>query len=308
MAQNSSTILMVRPANFQYNAQTAASNDYQNDVKHLTQEEIKIKAQKEHDNFVSMLREKGVNVEVVEDTESPVTPDAVFPNNWISMHTTGEIYLYPMKNENRAAERRKDIVQMLEQKFVVNSITDMSHFEKEGLALEGTGSIVFDHINQTAYACISPRTDKEIFEFYCKKIGYQPVIFHAYDHREKLIYHTNVVMCVGDGFVVIGLCAITDKTEREMLLNTFKESKLEVIDISSSQLNENFAGNMLQVCNDKGEKFLVMSHRAYESLDQSQKDRIYAHTDVIAPPVYLIEEIGGGSARCMMAEVFLEKR
>ncbi len=302
--QNTSHILMVRPANFQYNIQTAASNDYQRDLKHLTSEEIRRKAQAEHDGFVAMLRAQGVDVIVIEDTDSPIKPDAIFPNNWISMHEDGKVYLYPMKNENRALERRRDIIELLEEKFKIEEVVDLSHFEKEDRALEGTGSIVFDHKCKVAYACLSPRTDHEIFEFYCKKIGYRPVVFSAYDQNDKLIYHTNVVMCVGDGFVVIGLCTVKDEREKQMLITTFKESDLEIIDLTSEQLNQNFAGNMLQVMNDKGEKILVMSERAFLSLNKDQVGRIQKHSEILAVPVYLIEDIGGGSARCMMAEVF----
>jgi hypothetical protein len=304
MNQTTNHILMVRPSNFQFNAQTAASNEYQNDIKHLTPEEIKRKAQAEHDHFVVMLREKGIRVLVIEDTETPVKPDAIFPNNWISMHQTGHVFLYPMKNQNRAIERREDIVAQIQAAYEVIHVTDMSHFEKEDKALEGTGSIVFDHINKLAYACISPRTEPDVLDFFCKKIGYRPIKFYAYDHLDKLIYHTNVVMCIGEGFVVIALCAIKDEKEKHDLITTFNESKLEIIDLDFNQLNQNFAGNMLQVSNDQGEKYLVMSERAYKSLRKDQLTQIYRHTDIIAPPVYLIEEIGGGSARCMMAEIF----
>lgn len=299
---------MVRPAKFQYNIETAASNDYQKNITSITQEEINAKAQAEHDLFVQTLRDKGVQVIVVQDTDEPVKPDAIFPNNWISMHADGKLVLYPMKNENRSRERRADIVQLIQDKFKVSEILDWSKYEKEDIALEGTGSIVFDHNSRVAYACLSPRTDKVLFEKFCATIQYTPVVFHAYDHGGKLIYHTNVVMCVGEGFVVIGLCSVTDEAERTMLLKQFKESKLEVVDLTFEQLNQNFAGNMLQVHNKAGEKFLVMSERAYKSLRQDQIDQLKKHTQLLPIPVYMIEDIGGGSARCMMAEVYCEPR
>lgn len=224
------------------------------------------------------------------------------------MHADGRLVLYPMKNENRARERRADIVQMIRDCFEVKDVLDWSFYEKEGLALEGTGSIVFDHIHRVAYACLSPRTDKNLFENFCKVIGYKPVVFYAYDHGGKLIYHTNVVMCVGEGFVVIGMCSVKDEKEKQMLLDQFKESNLEVIDLTFTQLNENFAGNMLQVHNKQGEKYLVMSERAFKSLRPDQIDILQKHTKLLPIPVYMIEDIGGGSARCMMAEIFCKAK
>lgn len=299
---------MVRPAKFQYNIETAASNDYQKNITSITPQYINAQAQAEHDRFVQTLRDHGVDVLVVQDTEDPVKPDAIFPNNWISMHADGRLVLYPMKNENRARERRADIVQMIRDCFEVKDVLDWSFYEKEGLALEGTGSIVFDHIHRVAYACLSPRTDKNLFENFCKVIGYKPVVFYAYDHGGKLIYHTNVVMCVGEGFVVIGMCSVKDEKEKQMLLDQFKESNLEVIDLTFTQLNENFAGNMLQVHNKQGEKYLVMSERAFKSLRPDQIDILQKHTKLLPIPVYMIEDIGGGSARCMMAEIFCKAK
>ena len=306
--QNTSTILMIRPANFQYNVETAASNDYQKNITTISQNEINEMAQIEHDVFVQRLQENGIEVILARDTETPIKPDAIFPNNWISMHEDGRIFLFPMKNTNRSFERRSDIVDLIKSKFVVSEVIDMSHYEQEDIALEGTGSIVFDHVHQIAYACISPRTDQVLFEKYCAMINYKPVVFYAYDHQGKLIYHTNVVMCVGDGFVVISMNAISDTHEKEMLLQQFKESNLTCIDLTSEQLNFNFAGNMLEVKNKEGKKFLVMSERAFKSLTTHQKETLENFTNILPVPIYMIEDIGGGSARCMMAEIFCKKK
>lgn len=302
--QNTSSILMVRPANFQYNIETAASNDYQKNITTISQEEINRIAQQEHDDFVFTLRQHGIEVIVVQDTEDPIKPDAIFPNNWISMHADGRVFLYPMKNTNRSLERRPDIVDLIKEKFVVKEVVDLSSYENQEIALEGTGSIVFDHVAKVAYACISPRTDRALFEKYCAMIQYKPVVFYAYDQNEKLIYHTNVVMCVGEGFVVIGMCSVTDESERKMLLDQFAASNLTLIDLSSDQLNNNFAGNMLQLKNKDGEKFLIMSERAYKSLAPMQISTLEQYTKILPMPIYMIEDIGGGSARCMMAEIF----
>lgn len=295
---------MVRPANFQYNIETAASNDYQKNITTVTQDEINRLAQQEHDDFVFTLKQYGINVEVVQDTPDPIKPDAIFPNNWISMHEDGRIFLYPMKNTNRSFERRMDIVELIQQKYQVKEVIDLSNYESQDIALEGTGSMVFDHNAKVAYACISPRTDRTLFEKYCDMIGYTPVVFYAYDHNQKLIYHTNVVMCVGEGFVVIGMCSVTDEGERKMLLDKFAATGLTVIDLTSDQLNANFAGNMLQLKNKDGEKFLVMSERAYKSLTPPQVQTLEQFTKILPVPIYMIEDIGGGSARCMMAEIF----
>lgn len=297
---------MVRPASFQYNEQTAISNDYQKKPQNLTKKAVIARAQREFDEMVEILRDNGIDVLVVEDTKKPEKPDAVFPNNWISMHETGDIYLYPMKTPNRSAERRSEIIDQLKKRFIIHNVHDLSRYEKENRALEGTGSIIFDHIHKKAYACLSPRTDKEIFETHCINIGYKPICFHAYKRNGAAQYHTNVVMCIGEGFCVICLDSITDTSEQNRVKNELCESGLDIIEISRAQLEEHFAGNMLQVRGDT--KLLVMSEHALKSLEDEQIERIEKHTNIIAVPIYLIEEIGGGSARCMMAEIFMEAR
>lgn len=298
---------MVSPSSFQFNAETAASNDFQNNIESLSAHEIQKKAKEEHQTMVNELKEKGIDVIVIEDTPSPAKPDAIFPNNWLMMHQDGRIIIFPMKNANRQLEKRSDIVELLQKKYSVKSVLDLSHYEAEDKALEGTGSIVFDHKAKIAYACISPRTEKDVLDDLCKQIGYRAHTFNAYSEKDTLIYHTNVVMCVGEGFVVIGLNTIKDKDERAAIIKQFEDSNLDIIDLNDEQLNHHFAGNMLQVKNKENIPFLVMSKRAFHSLNASQITQIEKHTQILPVSIDLIEQIGGGSARCMMAENFLEK-
>jgi hypothetical protein len=307
MKQLSSCVLMVSPSSFQFNAETAASNDFQNNIDSLSALEIQKKAKEEHQTMVNELKEKGIDVIVIEDTPSPAKPDAIFPNNWLMMHQDGRIIIFPMKNTNRQLEKRSDIVELLHKNYSVKSVLDLSHYEAEDKALEGTGSIVFDHKAKIAYACISPRTEKDVLDDLCKQIGYKAHTFNAYSEKDTLIYHTNVVMCVGDGFVVIGLNTIKDKDERAAIIKQFEDSKLEIIDLNDEQLNHHFAGNMLQVKNKENIPFLVMSKRAFQSLNASQIAQIEKYTQILPVSIDLVEQIGGGSARCMMAENFLEK-
>jgi hypothetical protein len=298
---------MVSPSSFQFNAETAASNDFQNNIESLSALEIQKKAKEEHQTMVNELKDKGIDVIVIEDTPSPAKPDAIFPNNWLMMHQDGRIIIFPMKNTNRQLEKRSDIVELLQKNYSVKNVLDLSHYEAEDKALEGTGSIVFDHKAKIAYASISPRTDKYILDDLCQQIGYKAHTFNAYSEKNTLIYHTNVVMCVGDGFVVIGLNTIKDKDERTAIMKQFEASNLEVIDLNDEQLNHHFAGNMLQVKNKENVPFLVMSKRAFHSLNASQIAQIEKYTQILPVSIDLIEQIGGGSARCMMAENFLEK-
>lgn len=298
---------MIRPASFQYNEQTAASNDYQNKPT-LSKEETIAKAQEEFDAMVDLLEENGVNILVIDDTATPEKPDAIFPNNWISMHQNGEIFLYPMRTPNRSAERRTEIIEELEQYFEVVSVNDWSHYEGKNLALEGTGSIIFDHLHHKAYACLSPRTNEKLFLKFCENMRYEPIVFRAYKRNGAEQYHTNVVMCVGEGFVVICSDSITDKGEKREVLSSLKNDGLEIVDISMEQLEEHFAGNMLNVMNNDDQLLLVMSARARKSLKQEQIDIIEKYATIVAPEINFIEEVGGGSARCMMAEIFLPEQ
>ncbi len=308
MRQSTSSILMVRPASFQFNHETAQSNEFQNNIEGYTKEEVLRTAQSEFDTMVTELSVEKIYVMVVEDTLKPEKPDAIFPNNWISMNQDSTITIFPMKNLNRQLEKRDDIVELIQAKYKVTKILDLSEYEKKDEALEGTGSIVFDHLNRTAYACLSPRTDLNLFNNYCAQIGYEPISFHSYDNNNSLIYHTNVVMCIGSGYVLIGLDTVKDSAEREMLKAKFKATNLEIIYLTNEQLLKNFAGNMLQLENIDNELFLVMSRRAFNALSESQKIQIEKYASILPVSIDLIETIGGGSARCMIAEIFLEKK
>ena len=309
MKQTTNTILMVRPSGFRKNEQTAVNNFYQEDIA-LENARINEKAQQEFDDFVKKLKEHGIEVIVVADDKSTDTPDSVFPNNWISFHANGTIAIYPMFAENRRLERREDVLEEIESKgFIINEIMDYTAAEDEGFFLEGTGSMVLDRTHKKAYCALSPRANEELFIEFCEDFEYTPVIFAAYQtvgNKRELIYHTNVMMCVADAFVIVCLSAIDDKKERKSLLKHFKEDGKKVIDISETQLTQ-FAGNMLQVENDKGTSFLVMSESALLSLTTFQKKQINQYCTILSSSLETIETCGGGSARCMMAEIFLPK-
>lgn len=299
MSQNTHHIMMIRPVRFTFNEQTAESNAFQqtNAKANNTQE----KALQEFDDFVDVLRKNNVQVWVVDDTEEPHTPDSIFPNNWISMHEDSRIALYPMQAENRRQERRADIVHHLSEVFTIHDIEDYTLSEQQGKYLEGTGSMVLDRVNKICYACISPRTHIELLNQFCSDFGYQLVDFTARDSNGKLIYHTNVVMCVGEQFLVVCMECIPDLTEREKIRHSTSKP---IIEISMDQLNH-FAGNMLEVVNEKGEHLLVMSEQAHKSLSPQQVSELEKYARIVSAPLYTIESNGGGSARCMMAEIFL---
>lgn len=305
--QTTDTVLMIEPAAFGFNAETAQNNYFQINSENA---ETQTKALQEFNNFVGKLRSKGINVITVKDTLKPHTPDSIFPNNWISMHSDGTIVLYPMCAVNRRWERRNDILEILQKDFKVNEIVDLSTSENEGKFLEGTGSMIFDHDNKLAYGSVSLRLDEKLFREFCEKFGFTPVVFHSYQtaNNERLpIYHTNVMMCVADRFVVICLDCIDDETERKNVVNAIVNSGKEIVEISENQMQQ-FAGNMLQVQNSDGKKFLVMSQSAYQSLNQEQISNIEKYSEIIYSDLETIETNGGGSARCMLAEVFLEKK
>ncbi len=300
--QTTSTILMIRPVNFGFNEQTAGSNAFQN--RNAEQQQVQNKALNEFDNLVKLLQNNGVEVIVVDDTHEPHTPDSIFPNNWVSFHQDGNVFLYPMMAENRRLERREDIIMQLEDEFTVKHVIDLSRFEHEHKFLEGTGSMVLDRENKIAYACISPRTDKEILALFCKQTGYKEVSFYAFDQNHQAIYHTNVLMCIGSKFAVICLDSITDDNERNAVLTILKLTHKEIINISFTQMNQ-FAGNMLELKNKSGESLLVMSKNAYQSLGQDQKTALEKYCKLLYADINTIENNGGGSARCMIAEVHL---
>lgn len=305
--QTTDTVLMIEPAAFGFNAETAQNNYFQINSENA---ETQTKALQEFNNFVEKLRSKGINVITVKDTLEPHTPDSIFPNNWISMHSDGTVVLYPMCAVNRRWERRNDILEILKRNFSVKEIIDFSAPENDGKFLEGTGSMIFDHDNKLAYGSVSLRLDEQLFREFCEKFGFEPVVFHSYQtaNNERLpIYHTNVMMCVADQFVVICLDCIDDETERVNVVNAIVNSGKEIIEISESQM-QRFAGNMLQLQNPEGKKFLVMSLSAYQSLTPEQISNIEKYSEIIYSDLETIETNGGGSARCMLAEVFLEKK
>jgi hypothetical protein len=311
MKQITNTVLMIRPVAFNANKQTAVNNYYQKTVDNLTPETVQLKALQEFDNFVEKLKKIGVQVIVVEDTKDFDTPDAIFPNNWVSFHENGNVGFYPMFAENRRLERREDIFDILENKgFEIENMIDFTSAEEEGFFLEGTGSLVLDRVNRKAYCALSPRSDEELFIEFCEDFEYTPVPFVAnqnIDNELFTIYHTNVMMCLGEAFSVICLDSITDKKERKNVVKHLKENGKEIISISEKQVN-NFAGNMLQVIGGNNERYLVMSKLAFESLNLQQIEKLEKHGKIIHSSLETIETCGGGSARCMMAEVFLPKK
>ncbi|GGD29680.1 hypothetical protein GCM10011368_34500 [Hyunsoonleella pacifica] len=310
MLQTTNTILMVRPVNFRMNEQTAVNNYYQNEVKDLLPETVNTKAQQEFDTYVKKLRSIDIKVIVVDDRIETDTPDSIFPNNWISFHENGDVGLYPMFAENRRLERREDILTSIESEgFTIYNIIDYTSAEEEAIFLEGTGSIILDRVNKKAYCALSPRADEDLFIEFCEDFEYFPIVFTANQTVEEVrkpIYHTNVMMCIAETFAVICLSCIDNKKERKNVINHLKSSGKEIIDITEAQV-ESFAGNMLQLRGHNDELFLIMSQSAYDSLTKAQIGKIEKHCKIISSSLDVIETCGGGSARCMMAEVFLPK-
>jgi len=310
MKQTTNSILMIRPVAFRMNEQTALNNYYQKVLDGILPATVNTKAQQEFDSFVNKLRAVGVDVTVVDDKENSDTPDSIFPNNWISFHGNGDVALYPMFAENRRLERREDILDTLEEKgFIIHNIMDYTSAEEDGFFLEGTGSLVLDRENGKAYCALSPRADEELFIEFCEDFEFTPVIFEAYqtvDKERKLIYHTNVMMCVGETFAVICADCIDDKKERKMVLDSLKGDDKEVILITEDQVN-NFAGNMLELKGTDDKRYLIMSASAHQSLTKKQIAQLEEHVTILSSSLDTIEACGGGSARCMMAEIFLPR-
>ncbi|SKB78849.1 hypothetical protein SAMN05660776_3024 [Salegentibacter holothuriorum] len=306
MRQITDTILMVRPVAFRMNEQTAVNNYFQKD---LTADNVNERAQAEFDEFTAKLKKVGVNVIVVNDKLEDDSPDSIFPNNWVSFHENGDIGLYPMFAENRRKERRLEYFAKLEEEgFKIKNIVDYTEAEEHDVFLEGTGSLLLDRVNRKAYCALSARADEDLLIEFCEDFEFTPVIFNANQSvggKRKAIYHTNVMMCLAENFAVICLDTIDDSKERKNVLKHLKEDGKEVIAISEEQMHE-FAGNMLQV-QGKDNKFLVMSARAHSSLNQVQISKIEKHCEILSSDLHVIETCGGGSARCMMAEVFLPK-
>lgn len=308
MKQITDSLLMIRPVAFRMNEQTAVNNYFQEDLAEKNAN-INTLAQAEFDDFVAKLREVGVNVIVEHDDILADTPDSIFPNNWVSFHADGTVALYPMFAENRRKERRMEVFRRLESEgFIIEQFMDYSEAEQEDVFLEGTGSLILDRLNKKAYCALSPRADESLFIEFCEDFEYDPVVFTAYqtvEDKRLPIYHTNVMMCVADEFCVICLDSIDDKKERKNVVNHLKQTGKEIINITEQQL-QHFAGNMLQVQGSE-HKYLVMSAAAERSLNQEQRDQIEKYCPILSSELHTIETCGGGSARCMMAEVFLPR-
>ncbi len=308
MRQTTNTVLMIRPVAFRMNEQTTENNYYQKVLENTTPETVHFKAIQEFDALVEKLKNVGVNVIVVQDTKETDTPDSIFPNNWISFHETGDVALYPMFAENRRLERREDILDLLEDEgFEITEVMDYTSAEEDNVFLEGTGSLILDREFNKAYCAISPRSDEELMIEFCEDFDMSPILFEAFqsvDGERKPIYHTNVMMSIAETFAILCPDAIDDKSERKMVLENLKADGKEVIFITEDQVNH-FAGNMLQVRGANDKRYLVMSSSAFNSLTQVQIDKIEKHCEIIHSNLDTIEACGGGSARCMMAEVFL---
>ncbi|WP_353181895.1 citrulline utilization hydrolase CtlX [Parapedobacter lycopersici] len=294
------TILMIRPAHFEYNPQTAVNNAFQQKG---PQYRVHVDAVAEFDHFVEVLRQYDIDVLVVQDIEIPHTPDSVFPNNWISFHPDGTVVLYPMFAQNRRSERKETVFNALSQRFAIGQIIDYTHYEENDRFLEGTGSFVLDRDNRVAFAARSPRTDGTVFGEFCKQMSYRPVFFSSFDTSGRPIYHTNVLLCIADHYAVINLASIPEH-ERAMVREELEGIGKTIIPITPVQMQQ-FAGNMLQVRNRQGKPYLVLSSRAYRALLPEQVAQLESYNPIIHVSLDTIEENGGGSARCMMAEVFL---
>jgi hypothetical protein len=314
--QTTSHILMIRPVNFSFNAETAVNNSFQvapsapspaaaSRAPHPPAGEAQSQALKEFEDFVKLLRDNGVDVTVIDDTPEPYTPDSIFPNNWVSFHEQDLVCLYPMYAANRRLERKPGVLESLARSFRIGQTLDFTGYERDGLFLEGTGSMVLDREYKIAYACLSPRTDRKVLLDFCRQTGYTPEDFTAVDGKGQAIYHTNVMMCVADRYIVVCLDSLPDPAERKHLTGAIGSCGKELIEISLDQMNS-FAGNMLQVQNLQGEKLLVMSSRAYASLRPDQIATLSAYNRILYSPLTTIETNGGGSARCMMAEIHLD--
>lgn len=304
--QITDTVLMVRPANFGFNPVTAASNAFQNSETDLSAAEIQTLALQEFDQFAAKLRAANIEVIAVADTLTPVKYDSIFPNNWFSTHSDGTLVLYPMYAPMRRLERREDIVAILSHHYTLNQRQELDKHELDERFLEGTGSLILDRPNKLAYACRSIRTNEQAFDEFCAKMDYEKVLFDATDADGQAIYHTNVMMAIGESFVVICMDSVKNKVEHERLKAHFARTNKVIIEISQEQMGS-FAGNMLQVKNKEDVTFLVMSEQAYKSLTTIQIAEIETHTNILYSPIPTIEKFGGGGTRCMLAEIFLPR-
>lgn len=302
--ETASKVLMIRPVKFEMNPETCSTNAFQI-ATNETSDEVHRKSSEQFDNFVKQLENNGIDVTVINDTLEPHTPDSIFPNNWITFYENGTICLHSMENINRRAERKPHVLNVLKDKFIISQTVDLTSSEAKNQFLEGTGSVILDRKNRIAYACLSSRTHQNQFENYCNLFNYEGVCFNAVDKNHVPIYHTNVMLSVADRYVIVCLDSVQDENQRMKLLKSFEESTKSVIQITLEQMN-NFAGNVLQLENGvTGEKILVMSTRAYNSLEKEQIDAISKFNKIVHENVDVIENNGGGGVRCMIAEIFL---
>lgn len=299
--QTTSTVFIVKPVRFGYNPQTAESNAFQKRTGYGR--DVQEGALREFLAYAALLRANGVNIALAEDTEDPRTPDSIFPNNWFSTHEDGTLVLYPMAMPNRRAERKENFLNIIKKHFEVKRTIDLTHYEEEGLFLEGTGSLILDRENKIAYACLSPRTSQEVLNDFCSQMGYRAISFRATDQKGIDIYHTNVMMSVGTTYAIVCLDAISDQSEREMVIQSLEKSGKKILNITHEQMNS-FAGNMLELRSNEGKKLLIMSASARKSLTSEQNRELSKTYRLLSPQLETIETNGGGSARCMLAEIF----
>ncbi len=304
MHQITSSILMVRPANFGFNFDTADNNSFQIKDETLTKNQIAQSARNEFDIFTNILKEAGIQLHIHHEAEGTQSTDSIFPNNWFSSHTDGSLITYPMFSQKRRTERRSGVIEQLGDTFKIKKRLKLEKWERKGLYLEGTGSMVLDRVNKIAYACRSNRTDEVVLDEFCDVMGYSKILFDALDKNGFPIYHTNVMMAIGTSFVVVCLESVRHKGQRDRLLKSFEQKQKDIIEISLYQM-ERFAGNMIQVKSINDDHFLVMSTASFDSLDKEQRTKIEEHTNILHSDLNVIETYGGGSARCMIAEVFL---
>jgi hypothetical protein len=302
--QSAQAVVMIRPFRFYPNPETASDNAFQREAAATEADAISKSAQSEFDQAVELLRGAGVTVHVFEDTPSPEKPDAVFPNNWFSTHPDGRVALYPMYSPTRRNERRRDVIDELAKSYRINALVDYSSYEQRGLHLEGTGSLVLDYVNRIAYVSLSKRSDRELAERFCQDFDFEPLLFESTSYDGRPIYHTNVVMCVGSEFALIGLDMIADPGQRETIQRRLEASGKKVIELDRAQI-ANFAGNALELRNDS-EKLLVLSSRAAAALTTEQRGEIERHARLLPLTLPTIE-MAGGSARCMLAAIYLPR-
>lgn len=299
--QTTSSIIMIRPAAFAYNVETAVNNTFQN-APEAGRDTVMNRAIQEFDALVEIIRKEDVEVEVIQDSAFPPKPDAIFPNNWVSFHENGLVITYPMFSKLRRAERRPEIIEEIGKKYLITEHIALEHFENQNQFLEGTGSMVLDRVGKIAYACLSPRTDQDVLNHWCNRMGYTPFTFIAkYDDQE--VYHTNVMMAIGDG-ISIACLDIVESGKKEIFRNQLTSSGRVLVELSQQQIGS-FAGNMLAIRNRRGEQLLVMSATAHQSLEKNQIEWIESHARIVSGDIDTIETVGGGSVRCMIAENFL---